>query len=77
MIRDFNDSDGNQVILEAYRGVNMVPGNSKYIGLKIGTLNGDYERKSKYVVVEVIENETTETYAVQLRVEVTIDRSSG
>lgn len=61
LIRDFNDSDGNQVILEAYRGVNMVPGNSKYIGLKIGTLNGDYERKSKYVVVEVIENETTET----------------
>lgn len=61
LIRDFNDSDGSQVILEAYRGVNMVPGNSKYIGLKIGTLNGDYERKSKYVVVEVIENETTET----------------
>lgn len=61
LIRDFNDSDGNQVVLEAYRGVNMVPGNSKYIGLKIGTLNGDYERKSKYVVVEVIENETTET----------------
>lgn len=61
LIRDFNDNDYNQVILESYRGVNLIPGNSKYIGLKIGTLNGDYERKSKYVVVEVIENETTET----------------
>ena len=60
LIRDFNDTDSNQIILEAYRGINMVPGNSKYIGLKIGTLNGDYERKSKYVVVEVIENEITE-----------------
>ena len=61
LIRDFNDSDGSQVVLEAYRGVNMVPGNSKYIGYKIGTLNGDYERKSKYVVIEINENETTET----------------
>lgn len=61
LVRDFTDSDGNQIILEAYRGVNMIPGSSKYIGLKIGTLNGDYERKSKYVVVEVVENEMTET----------------
>ena len=60
LVRDFTDSDGNQSILEAYRGVNMIPGSSKYIGLKIGTLNGDYERKSKYVVVEVIENEMNE-----------------
>lgn len=61
LIRDFNDSDGNQIVLESYKGVNMVPGSSKYIGLKIGTLNGDYELKSKYVMVEVIENEMTET----------------
>lgn len=61
LIRDFNDSDGNQVVLESYKGVNMIPGSSKYIGLKIGTLNGDYELKSKYVMVEVIENEMTET----------------
>lgn len=61
LIRDFNDSDGNQTVLESYRGLNMVPGNSKYIGLQIGTLNGDYESKSKYVVVEVIENDMTET----------------
>jgi hypothetical protein len=39
----------------------MVPGSSKYVGLRIGTLNGDYELKSKYVMIEVIENEMTET----------------
>ena len=61
LVRDFNDTDGNQIVLESYKGVNMIPGSPKYIGLKIGTLNGDYELRSKYVMVEVIENEMTET----------------
>ena len=61
LIRDYYDTDGNQKVLESYRGVNMVPGSSKYVGLRIGTLNGDYELKSKYVMIEVIENEMTET----------------
>lgn len=60
LIRDFNDSDANQSILEAYRGLDLIPGSPKYIGLKIGTLNGDYERKSKYVTVEIAESEATE-----------------
>lgn len=59
-VRDYNDTDANPTILESYKNVNMVPGTSKYIGLKIGTINGDYELKSKYVMVEVIENEMTE-----------------
>lgn len=58
-VRDYNDSDGNQVILESYKNVNMVPGNNKYIGLQIGTLNGEYELKSKYVILEIIENDMT------------------
>lgn len=61
LIRDFNDSDGNQTVLESYRGLTMVPGDAKYIGLQIGTLDGEYELKSKYVYVEVIENDMTET----------------
>ena len=59
-VRDFNDTDAAPTILESFKNVNMVPGSNKYIGLKIGTLNGDYELKSKYVMVEVIENEMTE-----------------
>jgi hypothetical protein len=61
LIRDFHDSDGNPTILESYKGLSMVPGDTKYIGLQIGTLNGDYEPVSKYVLVEVIENDMTET----------------
>ena len=60
VIRDFNDNDNTPVILERYNKCNMIPGTSNYIGLKIGTFNGDYSNKSKYVTVEVIENDTTE-----------------
>lgn len=59
-VRDYNDSDGNPTILESYRGLNMVPGNSKYIGMKIGTIDGAYECKSKYIMAEIIENDMTE-----------------
>lgn len=61
IIRDYNDSDASPIVLERFSKCNMVPGDSNYIGLKIGTLNGDYELKSKYVMVEVIENDMTET----------------
>ncbi len=60
-IRDFNDSDANPTILESYKNLTMVPGDSKYIGLQIGTLDGAYESKSKYVMVEIIENDMTRT----------------
>ena len=58
-VRDFGDSDGNVTILESFKNLSMVPGDSKYIGLQIGTLDGAYEAKSKYVMVEVIENDMT------------------
>ncbi len=59
-VRDYNDTDSAPQILESYRGVTMVPGTSKYIGLKIGTIDGAYECKSKYVTLEIIENDMTE-----------------
>lgn len=60
LVRDFYDNDNNISILEAYKNVNMIPGDKNYIGLKIGTVNGDYPPKSKYILVETIENERTE-----------------
>lgn len=59
LVRDFNDSDTNPVILESFKGLTMMPGDSKYIGLKIGTLDGAYESMSKFVMVEIIDNEMT------------------
>lgn len=61
IIRDYNDNDATPIILERFNKCNMVPGSPNYIGLKIGTYNGEYDNKSKYVTVEVIENDMTET----------------
>lgn len=60
LVRDFFDTESQQVVLESYKNVNLVPGNSKYLGLKIGTINGDYPLKSKYVMVEIAESEEVE-----------------
>lgn len=59
LIRDYHDTDSAPVVLERYGKCSMLPGSSNYIGLKIGTFNGDYANKSKYVTVEVIENDMT------------------
>lgn len=61
VIRDFNDVDESPVVLERFSKCNMVPGTENYIGLKIGTFNGDYSNKSKYVTVEVNETDASET----------------
>lgn len=58
-IRDFGDSDANVTILESYKNVSLMPGDSKYLGLQIGTLDGSFESKSKYVMVEIIEDDMT------------------
>lgn len=52
LIRDYYDSDAAPVILESYKNVTLTKGDSKYIGLKIGTLDGEFSLKSKYVMIE-------------------------
>ena len=61
LIRDFNDTDASPKIYEYYKNLTMRPNEPNYIGLKIGTLDGSYESVSKYVMVEVIENDITST----------------
>lgn len=58
-IRDFNDSDTIPTILEIYTKCNLIPGDPNYLGYKMGTFDGTYESKSKYVTVEIIENDRT------------------
>ena len=61
IVRAFDDMDSNPVVLERFSKCSMVPGTANFIGLKIGTFDGEYEIKSKYVTVEVIANDMTET----------------
>ena len=53
IIRGFYDTDAQPVVLESYTRCTMDPTSAKYIGRKIGTLDGVYISKSSYVLVEV------------------------
>ena len=60
VIRDINDSDESVIILEKYANCTLTPGDSSYIAYKIGSFDGIYEVKSKYVTVEVNESLITQ-----------------
>ena len=57
VVRDFNDTDANPIILETFRKCNLVEGDSNYIAFKIGSSDGGYVSKSKYILVEMAEGE--------------------
>jgi len=56
IVRDFNDTDDNQVVLEKFSRCSMNPDAPGYIALKIGTYDGDYELKSKYIMLSMALN---------------------
>ena len=53
VVRDFYDSDSSQVVLEKFTNCSMVEGESSFVGLKIGTIDGSYPNKSKYIALEI------------------------
>jgi hypothetical protein len=57
VVRRIDDVDESIVPLERFSRCSMIPGDSNYIAYKIGSFDGVYESKSKYITVEV--NETT------------------
>ena len=59
LIRSFYDSDVNPSVLEKYSRCSLVPGESNYLGLKIGTIDEVYVSKSAYVTVEINEDDIT------------------
>ena len=57
VVRRVDDLDESIIPLERFGRCTMVPGDANYIAFKIGSFDGVYESKSKYITVEV--NETT------------------
>ena len=53
LVRSFYDSDAAPVILEKYSKCSMIEGSDNYVALRIGTINGEYELKSKYIALEM------------------------
>jgi hypothetical protein len=60
VIRDFNDTDENQVVIEKYSRCSMNPEMPGYVARKIGTSDGEYELRSKYVMLELADNAPTD-----------------
>ena len=53
VVRRIDDADESIIPLERFGRCNMTPGDSNYIAYKIGSFDGVYESKSKYITVEV------------------------
>ena len=60
LVRDFNDTDDNQVVLEKYSRCSMDPNSVGYIGRKIGTSDGEYELRSKVIMLSMVDNHPTD-----------------
>ena len=56
IVRDFNDTDDAQVVLEKFSRCSMNPDLPGYIAKKVGTADGEYELRSKYIMLAMVEN---------------------
>lgn len=53
IIRDFNDTDANIIILESFTRCTLRKSETNYIGQRIGTVDGNYDLKSEYIMLEM------------------------
>jgi len=56
LIRDYFDTDSAPVVLEKFTNCNMNPNDNNFIAKKIGTIDGEYQLNSKYVMIEINED---------------------
>lgn len=57
VVRDFNDDDASPIILEKFSKCSLVEGDASYVAFKIGSVDGGYASKSKYIAVEMADSE--------------------
>ena len=60
VVRDINDTDEYLMPLERFSKCTLAPGDKNFIAYKIGSFDGIYEAKSKYITVEVAEGTAVE-----------------
>jgi|LakMenE01Jun11ns_1017448.scaffolds.fasta_scaffold9955393_1 hypothetical protein len=56
LIRDYFDTDSAPVVLEKFTNCNMDPNDNNFVAKKIGTIDGEYQLNSKYVMIEINED---------------------
>jgi hypothetical protein len=62
IVRDFNDTDDNMVVLEKFTRCSMNPDVPGYVARKVGTSDGEFELRSKYVMLVMDSNHPTDAF---------------
>jgi hypothetical protein len=62
IVRDFNDTDENMVVIEKFTRCSMNPELPGYIARKVGTSDGEYELRSKYIMLIMSDNHPTDAF---------------
>ena len=57
VVRDFYDTDSSPIVLERFNKCNLINGDAGCIAYRIGTSDGGFVAKSKYILVEMSDNE--------------------
>lgn len=60
LVRDFNDTDDNMVVLESFSRCSMNPDVNGYIAKKIGTSDGEYTLRSKFIMLQMVTDHPTD-----------------
>jgi hypothetical protein len=55
-VRSFYDTDANPNFLETYTRCTLFVGTTNYIAQRIGTVDGEYDLQSKYIMVELADS---------------------
>jgi hypothetical protein len=62
LIRNFNDTDSNPSVVEKFSNLSLDINATGFIGRKIGTNDGEFPLRSKYIMVEFYDSETQSSY---------------
>jgi len=53
LVRSYNDTDSNLSVLEKFSKLTLNPTDNGFIGRKIGTVDGEFPLRSKYIMVDM------------------------
>ena len=56
IVRSFNDTDANPIVLEKFTNCTLDINQNSFVAKKVGTSNGEFELKSRYIMLEMNED---------------------
>lgn len=62
LVRDFNDTDENQVVIEKFTRCSMNPDLPGYVARKVGTSDTEYELRSRYIMLNMALNHPIDAF---------------